>query len=185
MAAAAIAVGAAALYEIPEQLQRGQVFDVARAEADQRHKLLLNVGCTGLPRPLAYSCAGADVCLEIDSSKHRFCHCAVRMLGSVLDLPFPDHFFGAAVCFHVLEHLGSIGDAEQAIRQLERVADRVYILVPARGSLLATLHPDHHLWLDLAPDGLSYDVEDRATGQRRRIRLRDRQYPSALLQEAA
>jgi hypothetical protein len=177
---AAIAIGAAALYDIPEQLQRGRVFDMARAEADRRGKPLLNVGCSGLPRPLSYSCAGADVCLEIDPLKHRFCRCPLRAPGTVLAIPFPRGTFGSAVCFHVLEHLRSIDDAEQAIRELERVADRVYVLVPARGGVIATLHPDHCLWLDLVADGRAYVIEDRRTGAGRTVIVRDQQAPSAV-----
>ena len=52
--------------------------------------------------------------------------------GSVLDIPYPSRTFGAVTCFHVLEHLNSIGDARHAIAELERVTapGGVFILVP-------------------------------------------------------
>lgn len=92
-----------------------------------------------------------------------------------LSLPYSDPSFGAATCLHVLEHMRSIADAAKAISELERVAERVFILVPSR-SLRATFPEDHYLWLDWQGNG--YLVTDRATGEQQTLTVRDLQTPT-------
>ncbi len=42
-------------------------------------------------------------------------------------LPFPDKFFGSALCFHVLEH---VNDPQHTLDELSRVAERVFVITP-------------------------------------------------------
>ena len=96
-------------------------------------KPLLNVSCLGFRQNLGigYSHKKAHVCLDTDAPKQRFCEAGETVYGSVLDIPYPSRTFGAVTCFHMLEHLNSIGDARHAIAELERVTapGGVFILV--------------------------------------------------------
>ena len=50
------------------------------------------------------------------------------VLGDVQDLSqFKDKMFSSAICSHVLEH---VDDPDKATRELHRVADNVFIIVP-------------------------------------------------------
>jgi len=86
-----------------------------------------------------------DVCLDIDRQALDGHPCAV--VASVTHIPFSDNSFGAAFASHLLEHLPSVPDARQALDELERVADAVYIVCPSRQSIAAWAIPDHHLWV--------------------------------------
>ena len=60
--------------------------------------------------------------------------------ASVDNIPFPDKHFGAAFCSHVLEH---VPDWKAAARELDRVADKVFIIVPKPIWMQTWLHPKH------------------------------------------
>jgi len=60
-------------------------------------------------------------------------------------LPFPDKFFASALALHVLEHTYN---PENALKELRRVAERVYMLTPKPIWILTYLHPDHK-WIFL------------------------------------
>ena len=87
----------------------------------------------------------SDVCLDIDP----------RALGdhpsgvvaNVTHIPFADKSFGAVFASHLLEHLPTVEAASQALDELNRVAEAVYIVYPSRQSLAGWLIPDHHLWV--------------------------------------
>jgi ubiquinone/menaquinone biosynthesis C-methylase UbiE len=55
-------------------------------------------------------------------------------------LPYADKTFGALVASHVLEHMQ---DPVGAINEWERVADRVYVVVPKWWAPHTWLHPGH------------------------------------------
>jgi len=63
-------------------------------------------------------------------------------------LPFPDRFFASALALHVLEHTYN---PDNALRELRRVAERVYILTPKPYWILTWLHPDHK-WVFITQD---------------------------------
>jgi hypothetical protein len=69
------------------------------------------------------------------------------IVANVTNLPFPDKTFGAALASHLLEHLYDMKEAERALDELNRVADRVFIAYPSRQSLAAWIIPDHRLWV--------------------------------------
>jgi len=54
--------------------------------------------------------------------------------------PFPSKHFGAAVCCHVIEH---VPDPHSLIKELERISDRVFMVVPNPLFLWTWVWPDH------------------------------------------
>jgi len=88
---------------------------------------------------------GGDVCLDIDA--RALAGHPTPVVASVTDIPFADKTFGAVFVSHVLEHLPTTDDATKALKELNRVADRVYIVYPSRNSIGGWLTPGHHLWV--------------------------------------
>lgn len=132
-----------------QQVERDDKFAAARIAAFQTGRPLLVVGGpwgdAGLRKALNWPCHGhGDICMDIDP---RACGEDHFVFGDVRDIPFPDRFFGAVFCSHVLEHMPTPEDCEIAVHELWRVADEVFICVPGKGTLLAWLAPTHHLWV--------------------------------------
>lgn len=72
----------------------------------------------------------------------------------IRDLPYyPDKTFGAAFCSHILERLPTINDAKLAINELNRVAERVYIVSYPKNNLIARLIAGQHVWVTEFPNG--------------------------------
>jgi hypothetical protein len=86
-----------------------------------------------------------DVCLDID--RRAFYGHPKAVVASVTHIPFADKCFGAAFASHLLEHLPTVEAASQALDELNRVAEAVYIVYPSRQSFSGWLVPDHHLWV--------------------------------------
>jgi len=86
-----------------------------------------------------------DVCLDIDPRALTGHHCPV--VASATHIPFADKTFGSVFLSHVLEHLPTVEDAKQAIEEMKRVADEVFIVYPSRQSIGGWLTPGHHLWV--------------------------------------
>ncbi len=86
-----------------------------------------------------------DVCLDIDRRAIEGHPCAV--VASVTHIPFADNTFGAAFASHLLEHLPTVGNARQALDELNRVAEAVYIVYPSRQSIAGWIIPEHRLWV--------------------------------------
>ncbi|HUV51599.1 MAG TPA: methyltransferase domain-containing protein [Dehalococcoidia bacterium] len=103
----------------------------------------------GLFNMKAHGCG--DVCLDIEP---RACTGCESVVADVRDIPFPDGFFKTALASHVIEHLPAIDDAVQAINELYRVADEVFIASPSKQSILAWLIPSHHLWVRQDNEGI-------------------------------
>lgn len=145
-----------------EQRQRWVTYWRGRNLADSRGMPLLNVGCPRLwvLSQFRYPCG--DVCLDTDPRIFSVCRSKRPTLGDVREMPFPDATFGATLCFHVLEHLPTVVDAQRALGELRRVtAGEVLVLSPARTSIWAWIHPDHKLWVDQQPDGSLTFVQRR------------------------
>ena len=137
---------------------RAATYSAARAVADRLGKPLLNVGCPAM-WPAAYPCG--DVCLDISRERLAACRSPRPTYGDVRAIPFPDKSFGAVTCFHVLEHLPNEAAAHQAVREVHRVADHVYILSPSRLFAYAWIHHEHQLWVDQEPDdSLRFEQRD-------------------------
>lgn len=138
--------------------ERRVKYQAARDQADIVGKPLLVVG-----RPkfsINHPCG--DVTLDLDPRVQT--ECPNGIVADVRDMPFPDGYFGAAVCEHVLEHLGSIADVQLAWQELHRVAETVFIAGPRKYSALAWFIPGHYLWVWQLDDGTLY-VQSRATGE--------------------
>ena len=136
---------------IRERYDRQTAYQQARATADARGLPLLNVGCPGASSR-AYPCG--DTCLDVNPSQLRNCRAALPVVGDVRSLDYPDGYFGAVLCCHVLEHLPTPQDALAAYHEMARVSDgNVVVRSPSRRSLIAILHPEHRLWVDHQPDG--------------------------------
>ena len=88
---------------------------------------------------------GGDVCLDIDRRAVYGHPCAV--VGSVTHIPFSDNTFGAAFVSHLLEHMPTTKDAVQALDELNRVADAVFLVYPSRQSIANWVIPEHKLWV--------------------------------------
>jgi hypothetical protein len=88
---------------------------------------------------------GGDVCLDIDRRAVDGHPCAV--VGSVTHIPFSDSTFGAAFVSHLLEHMPTTEDAVQALDELKRVADAVFLVYPSRQSIANWVIPEHKLWV--------------------------------------
>ena len=86
-----------------------------------------------------------DVCIDIKTSA--ILDWPNGIVADVTYLPFPDKTFGAAFASHLLEHLPDTALSKQALAELDRVADRLFIAYPSRQSLPAWLIRDHHIWV--------------------------------------
>lgn len=129
------------LVNMREVSERRLAFNKAKEYADNLGKPLLVVGTPRLGH-LHHPCG--DVTIDTDPRKLPYCN---TELADVRDIPYPDRYFGAAFVSHVLEHLPTIQDAYEALDELHRVADKVFVVSPSKMSLIAQLHPDHHLWV--------------------------------------
>lgn len=137
--------------QLVEAGERKMIFKQAEDYSNFLQKPLLVVGP---PRLSMYHGCG-DVTIDITESES-FCDVEI---ADVRDIPYPDRYFGASYVSHVLEHLPAIEDAFQALDELERVSDRVFVVSPHKTSLIASIHPGHHLWV--TPSGDGYIIEQR------------------------
>jgi hypothetical protein len=159
------AIGALLVYEcawtVSEKKERNEAYRSARSYCNQVRKPLLNIGCPST-RPFGYPCG--DWCLDDAPGRLKYCRSPHPILGDVCNLAgFPYRSFGAVSCFHVLEHLPTIADAQKAMAEMTRVADQVFVCTPGRGHPIAWLHPDHHLWVEPVGGGI-YRIEQRFRG---------------------
>jgi len=135
-----------------ELKERRQVFNQARDYADSVGKPLLVVGS---PK-FRFNHPCGDVTIDISPEMAKFCN---GLVADIREIPYPNGYFGAAFASHVVEHLATIEDAKAAFDEMERVADRVFIVSPHKSSLMAWIHPSHHLWV--TPSGGGYIIEQR------------------------
>jgi len=87
------------------------------------------------------------------------------IVATVTKLPFPDKTFGAALASHLLEHLYDTSEAINALKELDRVSEKVFIAYPTRQSFAAWLIPDHRLWVWQKGD-IVYLRQRRAAGKK-------------------
>lgn len=102
----------------------------ARASANRRGKPLLNMGAGTAGSSVRVFLMGpthwGDVNLDIAAPRGADAPDRVTY-GDVHSIPYPDGHFGAAIASHLLEH---VDDPQLALRELQRVADEVYVIVP-------------------------------------------------------
>lgn len=146
------------LLQVVEINERHQIFNQARDYADSVRKPLLVIGAPKLKFFHPYGDVTIDINPRMGTGEVE--------IADVRDIPYPNGYFGATFCSHVLEHLATIEDASQALDEMERVADRVFVVTPHKTSLIANIHPDHHLWV--TPSGDGYIIEQRGNRAARR-----------------
>ena len=86
-----------------------------------------------------------DVCMDIDRRAidgHPY-----GVIADVTHIPFSDKSFGSVFASHVLEHLPTTNEAKQALGELNRVAEAVFVVYPSRQSIAGWVIRDHHLWV--------------------------------------
>ena len=134
-----------------EHAERWEAYRAARATADAARLPLLNIGCPRIV-PGKYPCG--DVCLDLSAKRLAWCKSPSPTHGDVRAIPYPTGYFGAVLCAHVLEHLATVADAQQACAEMVRVAGgRVFLISPSRASIVAWLHPEHKLWVERVSNG--------------------------------
>lgn len=108
------------------------------------NKPLLNVGCGNNPRFIG------DINIDVRESILP----NYQTVDVELPLPYADKTFGACAAFNIIEH---VTNPREVLQELERVADRVYIVVPEIFSLIDYVGFGHK-WMfgsaeayDLAP----------------------------------
>jgi len=136
---------------IVETREKNRKYQAADTYARTRTKpLLVAGGPMGITRRrrlfrLGMAHGHGDVCLDIDPRAFEGSPCGV--VADVRRIPFADKSFGAVFVSHLLEHLPTIGDAVQALNELNRVAEAVFVVYPFRQSISGWIIPDHHLWI--------------------------------------
>lgn len=115
-----------------EYFLRWKRYRDARSFAADRGKPLLVIGRPGSPLRL-YGCG--DVCLDTDDRVGKDCP-AGGMVGDVSNIPFGDGHFGAVFCSHILEYLPAVPDAERAVSEMKRVADRMFLCYTLEWNIL-------------------------------------------------
>jgi len=148
-------IGRELICQMIEIKERRQVFNQARKYADSIGKPLLVVGAPKFGFNHPYGDVTIDISPDIPTPFN-------YEIADVRQIPYTDKYFGAAHVSHVLEHLPTIEDACQALDELERVADKVFVVSPHKHSLMAWINPHHHLWV--LPDGDGYIIEQRGKG---------------------
>ena len=123
-----------------------QMRDKAVAAAQRRGKPLLNVGA-GTPGssirvsilgPTMWGDVNCDVAGSGSCTPDHVCHCDIH------NIPYPDKYFGAVIASHVLEH---VDDPQRALREMHRVADEVFFVVPRWWGLHTWLQTEHKWYI--------------------------------------
>jgi ubiquinone/menaquinone biosynthesis C-methylase UbiE len=141
-----VLVFAAVAYVLDVVVRPNEVARAARAAAIRRGKRLLNVGCgtpgssmrVALLGPTAWGDVNCDVAATAACTSRDACTC------DIMDLPWEDKAFGAVIASHVLEH---VPDPTKAMRELERVADEVFVITPPWWAPHTWLHPGHRWYV--------------------------------------
>lgn len=119
-----------------------QAKDKAIEAAKRRGKPVLNVGA-GTPDssirvsilgPVTWGDVNCDIAGAGYCTPQNVCHCDIH------DIPYPDKHFGSVIATHVLEH---VDDPQRALRELQRVSDEVFVVVPRWWGLHTWLQPEH------------------------------------------
>lgn len=154
---------------IIETRAKNRQYKAASARALKEGKPLLVAGgpwgVTRTRRRLNKPAHGnGDVCLDID--RRAFDGHPRAVVASVTHIPFADKCFGAVFASHLLEHLPTVDAASQALDELNRVAEAVYIVYPSRQSFAGWLVPDHHLWVWQKDSTTYLRKRGKSTGRR-------------------
>lgn len=103
--------------QIYNELEKNVVTKEAYNYARHRGKPVLDFGCGIIPK--------GDYNVDITPRKAKNFK-QIRAFEKP-HLPFPDKFFASALCYHVLEHTNN---PQHTVNELNRVAERVFIITP-------------------------------------------------------
>lgn len=133
LAGAALIVAEAFILKVGSDREVLESFRAAQEYSLAVGKPILNLGAGNNPRVIG------DINADLQSS----------ILPNYVQvdlsepLPYPDKMFAAALAFNVLEHLE---DPQFALAEMQRVADRVYVVVPHPFNVADYLHSPHR-WM--------------------------------------
>ncbi len=157
---------------LSEIRSKNKSYQAARAYAAAKNKPLLVVGGPWGSKPVRRMLkmpahGNGDVCLDIE--RKAISGCPNGIAASVTDIPFRSKAFGAAFASHVLEHLPSANMANRALRELDRVAEVVFIVCPSRQSVTGRFMAGHHLlvW----QKGKAFYLKEKNDGRETRLEL--------------
>lgn len=119
------------LCKLYQHWEREMKWKEAEEYSNKTRKPLLNIGCGNNPRFVG------DVNVDIVEGVILPNYCQVDLNKP---LPWKDKEFGAATAFHILEHMD---DPKSTLRELQRVADRVYVAVPLPFDIHSYFVPSH------------------------------------------
>ena len=142
-----IAVGSLqAVTMLRQQDERNIRFAQAYEIAQKSGRPLLVVGAPSYMSPFRGHPCG-DITLDISEDVARQCPEGF-IIADVREIPFPDSYFGAAFCSHVLEHLSSREDILRAWNELNRVSGgNALIAGPSRLGLWNWVIPEHSMFV--------------------------------------
>lgn len=124
-----------------ERIERNIIYNQALVYSISVGKPLVVVGGTKGEH------GSGDLCIDINPKS---CQGASAFLwADIRAIPLPDKIGGAVFASHVLEHLPTVQDAQIALAELRRIADRVYIVYPHKWNPMAWLYPGHHIWVSI------------------------------------
>ena len=105
-----------------EHSRRWKRYHAARSYADSIGKPLLVVG---RPSGMIRLYKEGDVTLDLDPKVAE--ECKSGCVADIRRIPFPDGHFASAFVSHVLEYLPDVTDMDLALKELRRVAEKVYV----------------------------------------------------------
>lgn len=116
--------------QIYNEMEKNIITQKAYEYARRRGKPVLDFGCGFRPR------GDFNVDVKPRNAKNFI---LIQSFDKPL-LPFSDKFFASALALHVIEHTAN---PENALKELHRVAEKVFIATPKPHWILTWLHPDH------------------------------------------
>ena len=150
-----VAAYTVATYLIDGVLRPEIVARRARKYADSVGKPLLNIGAGQAKSSFRAVLFGptrwGDVNIDLAAPKTDPCGRELICWGDAHDLKqYPDKHFGAIVATHLLEHLERPKDA---LREWNRVADKLFIVTPKWWAVHTWAHPDHKWFIPRDGEG--------------------------------
>lgn len=120
--------------------------DRALAAAKRRGKPVLNIGA-GTPGssirvsilgPTMWGDVNCDIAGAGECAPDHVCYCDAH------NIPYSDKHFGAVIASHVLEH---VDDPALVLREMHRVADEVFVVVPRWWGIHTWIQPEHRWYV--------------------------------------
>ncbi len=137
-------------------IEKRYVFDQALRYARSVNKPILNYGCG---QYFWYAIKHSDVNADIVP---RDVPNFMLVEPDTRKLPFPDKYFSCAFVSHVIEH---VENPDALLAELNRVADRVYIITPKPIFLQTWLNPSHK-WVFIGEKKIKHPFYIKPSGRK-------------------